>query len=183
MKRIYFLLSFVLIAFTSCSDDGEMGPPGPPGPQGPEGEPGVNIVGQTFEIEGIDFEYFPDFGTYSVIVGIPAEIEVLESDAILVYRLEINDGLETWSLIPQNFFLEQGTMQYVYNHTPDDVEIIIDGNFDLSTLGAEFTQDQVFRFVVVPSDFATTSGVDVSNFEAVMSALDIQESEIPQLEL
>jgi len=140
-------------------------------------------LGQTFEIENIDFGYLPETGTYNAIIDIPAEIEVLESDAILVYRLEINDGIETWSLIPQNFFLEQGTIQYVYNHTATDVELIIDGNFDLSTLSPDFTQDQVFRFVVVPSDFATTSGVDVSNYEAVMSALDIQESEIPQLDL
>ena len=182
MKKIYFLLSFIFLSLSSCTSD-DIGPPGPPGPQGPEGEPGVNILGQTFEIEAIDFQYFQDTGTHEVIIGIPSEIEVLDSDAILVYRLEISDGVEAWSLIPQNYFLNQGIIQYVYNHTVNDVQIIIDGDFDLSTLSTDFTQDQIFRFVVVPSNFATTTGVDVSNFNAVMSALRIQESEIPQLEL
>ena len=63
------------------------------------------------------------------------------------------------------------------------LEIIIDGNFDLSTLSTDFTQDQIFRFVVVPSDFATTTGVDVSNYNAVMSALNIQDRNIPVIDL
>ncbi len=167
MKKIYFLLSFVLIAFTSCSDDGEVGPQGPPG------EPGVNILGQTFEFEGINFDYFADGNIYATVIEIPTEIEVLPSDAILVYRRELtDDGIETWSMIPQNFFLAEGTIQYVFNHTDIDIELLIDGNFDLSSLDASFTQNQFFRFVVVPSDFAETSGVDVSDYQAVMSALE-----------
>lgn len=166
MKKIYFLLSFVLIAFTSCSDDGEMGPPGPPG------EPGVNIVGQTFEFEGVNFDYFADGNIYATVVDIPAEIEVLPSDAILVYRRELANGTETWSMIPQNYFLEAGIIQYVFNYTEVDIELLIDGNFDLSTLDPSFTDNQFFRFVVVPSDFAQTSGVDVSDYEAVMSILE-----------
>ena len=181
MRKIYFLLSIVAISLASCS--GDDGPMGPQGPEGPPGEPGVNILAQTFEFDDVNFGFREDTGTYNVIIDIPSEIEIFESDAILVYRLEVSDGIETWSMIPQNYFLEQGSLQYVFNHTLSDIEIIIDGNFDLSTLSDDFTQDQIFRFVVVPSEFATTSGVDVSNFNAVMSALGIQESEIQQLEL
>ena len=165
MKKLSFLFAFIAISFTSCSSD-EPGPPGPPG------EPGVNIVGQTFEFEDVDFEYFADGNFYATVIDIPAEIEVLSSDAVLVYRREVIDGTETWSMIPQNFFLEGGTIQYVFNHTPDDIELLIDGNFDLSTLDGGFTQNQFFRFVVVPSDFALDTGVDVSNYEAVMQAID-----------
>ena len=165
MKKLSFLFAFIAISFTSCSSD-EPGPPGPPG------EPGVNIVGQTFEFEDVDFEYFADGNFYATVIDIPAEIEVLSSDAVLVYRREVIDGTETWSMIPQNFFLAEGTIQYVFNHTPDDIELLIDGNFDLSTLDGGFTQNQFFRFVVVPSDFALDTGVDVSNYEAVMQAID-----------
>jgi hypothetical protein len=165
MKKLSFLFAFIAFSLTSCSSD-EPGPPGPPG------EPGDYIVGQTFEFEDVDFEYFADGNFYATVIDIPAEIEVLESDAILVYRLEVIDGTETWSMIPQNFFLEEGTIQYVFNHTADDIELLIDGNFDLSTLDGAFTQNQFFRFIVVPSDFALDTGVDVSNYEAVMQAID-----------
>lgn len=179
MKRIYFLLSFVLIAFTSCSDDGEMGPPGPPGPQGPAGIDG--LVGAVFEKE-IDFG--PE--TYSEIVPIPSSIEVLDSDVVLVYLLEYVDeetGYDVWSLLPQTFYLDGGQLVYNYNHTLADVQIFLDGTIDLNTLGGEYTDNQIFRIVVLPAEFAQDNSLDVSNYEAVMSALDIQESEIPQLEL
>ncbi|GAB2772384.1 collagen-like protein [Salinimicrobium soli] len=163
MKKIFYLLTLVSFTLASCSDEG---PPGPPG------EPGVNIVGQTFEFENVDFNYDGDFNLYSYFITIPAEIEVLPSDAILVYRREILDGAETWSLIPQNFFLDEGIIQYVYNHTDADIELIIDGNFDLSTLSTAWTDDQFFRFIVIPSDFALDTGVDVSDMNAVLSELE-----------
>ncbi len=111
MKKITLLFAFIAFSLTSCSSD-EPGPPGPPG------EPGVNIVGQTFEFEDIDFEYFEDGNFYATVVVIPEEIEVLPSDAILVYRQEIIDGTETWSMIPQNYFLEEGIIQYVLTILP-----------------------------------------------------------------
>ncbi|NJY63219.1 collagen-like protein [Salinimicrobium sp. CDJ15-81-2] len=166
MKKILLLFTLVSFSFTSCSDDGETGPPGPPG------EPGVNILGQTFEFEDVDFDYYEDGNFYATVITIPSEIEVLESDAILVYRREVIDGTETWSMIPQNFFLEEGIIQYVFNHTADDIELLIDGNFDLSQLDGAYTQNQFFRFIVVPSDFALDTGVDVSDYEAVMEVLE-----------
>ena len=167
MKKISLLFAFIAFSLTSCSSD-EPGPPGPPG------EPGLNIVGQTFEYESVDFDYLAEANIYtSGIIDFPDDIEILESDAILIYRREVLDGVETWSLIPQNFFLEgNNIIQYVYNQTATDVEIVIDGNFDLSSLGEGFTQDQFFRFVVVPSDFAIDTGIDVSNYEAVMQVIE-----------
>lgn len=182
MKKIFSVLFLTTFLFAACSD----GDRGPEGPQGPPGEDGVNILGQTFEYEDVDFDYLADGNVYSTIVDVPAEVAVEVSDAILVYRLEIaqnNDGedIETWSLVPQNFFLDQGTIQYVYNHTDIDVELLIDGNFDLSTLGDEWTQNQVFRFVVVPSDFAENTGVDVANMQAVMNAINIEPGDVQQV--
>lgn len=165
MKKISLLLAFIAFSLTSCSSD-------EPGPQGPPGEPGVNIVGQTFEFEDVDFTYYEDGNFYATVIEIPDEIEVLQSDALLVYRREVIDGTETWSMIPQNYFLDNGTIQYVFNFTAGDIELLIDGNFDLSTLDGAFTQNQFFRFVVVPSDFALDTGVDVSNYEAVMQAIE-----------
>ncbi|MGY5851702.1 collagen-like protein [Salegentibacter sp. F14] len=182
MKKLLSALFITALLFTSC--EGDQGPPGPPGA---DGEPGVNVVGQTLEYEDVDFDYFGDVNYHSTIISLPEDVEVLTSDAILVYRLEViednGDVYETWSLIPQNFFLDQGTIQYVYNHTDVDVELIIDGNFDLSNLDAGFTQDQVFRFVIVPSDFAETTGIDVANFNAVINALDLQEQDVEKIQM
>jgi len=177
MKKLLSLVSIVLFTFASCSsDDGGIGPQGPPGPPG---EDGLDGLGWTFE-ETVNFQYFQDLNMYSAFITIPENVATINpnADAVLVYRLEVADGTDTWSLIPQNFFLEGGIIQYVYNHTASDVEILIDGNFNLSNLSTGFTNDQTFRVVVVPSDFAVDHDVDVSDYRAVMSALGIQENEI-----
>lgn len=166
MKKILSLLVLASIFFVSCEGD--------PGPQGPPGQDGVNVVGQTFEAT-------VDFGSeYSVFVEIPSGVEVLDSDVILVYLLEsVEDGEDVWSLLPQTFYLEGGgEVQYNYNHTTFDVNIYLHGNIDLDELGPEFTDDQTFRMVVVPSDFALNSNVDLSNYQSVKAALNLSEKNI-----
>jgi hypothetical protein len=178
MKKILALLAFTAVLFTSCEGD--------PGSPGPSGEPGVNILGQTFEIENINYSYDASANLWSTIIDIPSDIEVFESDAILVYRFDgqvgLNDGstADLWSLIPQNFFTDEGTIQYVSAHTFIDVELFIDGNYDLSNLDFGYTDDQIFRFVVVPSDFALT--VDVTDYNAVMNALNDRNNTTEGLE-
>tara|TARA_R110002072_G_scaffold22432_6_gene78774 strand:- start:9238 stop:9735 length:498 start_codon:yes stop_codon:yes gene_type:complete len=164
MKKLIFTLGTVFFLFTACE-----------GPQGPPGFDGINILGQTFE-RTVNFQFNNQNGLQESLITIPTSIEVFESDAILVYRLEgqLPDNVDLWSLIPQNFFLDNGDIiQYVYNHTFFDIMLQIDGNFDLSTVPSNFTQNQTFRFVVVPSDFATRSGIDISDYNAVMNALNL----------
>lgn len=82
--------------------------------------------------------------------------DVFESDAVLAYRLEfVDDGFDVWTQLPHNFYLDNGeVIQYVHRHTFVDVEVLLDGNYEPSTLPLEFTDNQTFRFVVVPSEFA-----------------------------
>ena len=167
MKKI---LSIILLSLfvISCSNDGA------PGPQGPPGEDG--LIGSTFEAT-VDFED-PE---YSVFIEVPGTIEVLESDAILVYLLEAVDeqtGADVWSLLPQTFYLEDGEVQYNFNHTSFDVNIYLQGNVPLNTLGSAFTDNQTFRMVVVPSDFALNSGVNLNNYNEVKAALNLKDSDI-----
>jgi hypothetical protein len=187
MKKIITVLLISVFALTSCGDDGAMGPQGP---QGPAGADGLDGLGYTFE-ETVTFEYDSDVNLYSTFIDIPENVVTIDpdADAVLIYRLnviEATDGsnLDTWSLIPQNFFLDEGIIQYVYNHTVNDVEVIIDGNFDLSILGSQFVENQTFRVVVIPSssNFAQTTGLDISNLDAVMHALDLKESDVNKLE-
>ncbi len=164
MKKLIFTLGTIFFLFTSCE-----------GPQGPPGFDGINILGQTFE-RTVNFQFNNQNGLQETLVTIPTSIEVFESDAILVYRLEgqLPDNVDLWSLIPQNFFLDNGDIiQYVYNHTFFDIMLQIDGNFDLATVPVGFTQNQTFRFVVVPSDFALKTGVDIGDYSAVMQALKL----------
>ncbi|MFV8282806.1 collagen-like protein [Christiangramia marina] len=169
------LLSLILIASTivACSSDGEVGPPGPPG------QDGVNIVGQAFEVEA-DFND-PD---YSVFADIPSTIEVLESDVVLVYWLElVDDGTDVWNLIPQTIYFDDGEFQYNYNHTNFDVNIYIQGNIDPGTIGERFTQDQIFKIVVLPVDYAQDNNLDVSDYQSVKTSLDLNESNIKRFEV
>jgi len=187
MKKLFSILFMTTFLFSAC--EGDQGPQGPPGPPGEDGLDGLDGLGYTLE-DTFTFEYFEDTNTYSTFYTIPDDVATInpEADAVLVYRLEIledNQGndIDTWSLIPQNFFVEGGTIQYVYNHTAADVELIIDGNFDLSELDSFFTDNQTFRFVVVPSDFAETTGVDVASYKAVMNALDLKESDVKKVKV
>lgn len=146
MKNLFlFLASASAILLTSCQGD-----------PGPQGDPGVNILGQVFEVT-VDFNQANNF---SDLITFPSNVEVFESDVVLVYRLEGSvDGnggpIDIWSQLPQTFFPPQGTLLYTFDHTFLDVNILLDGNFDLNSLGPDFTNNQTFRIAIVPAEFAT----------------------------
>ncbi len=162
MKNIllFFALSATVL-FTSCE-----------GPEGPPGEPGINILGQVFETT-VNFSANNDF---SQIVTYPSNVVVYESDVILVYLLEgvTSNGDDVWSQLPQTFFPPQGTLVYSFDHTFFDVRLFLDSNFDLTTLGSEFTNNQTFRIAVVPSEFATAN----LTMEELLQGLEINPTEI-----
>ena len=162
MKNIllFFALSATVL-FTSCE-----------GPEGPPGEPGINILGQVFETT-VNFSANNDF---SQIVTYPSNVVVYESDVILVYLLEgvTSNGDDVWSQLPQTFFPSQGTLVYSFDHTFFDVRLFLDSNFDLTTLGSEFTNNQTFRIAVVPSEFATAN----LTMEELLQGLEINPTEI-----
>jgi hypothetical protein len=169
MRNLFYpLVLLITVMLSSC--EGPQGPPGPPGFNGQDGLDADEYAALSFE-RIVDFQYFNDSGLQEAIVNLP--FDILDSDVVLVYRLEAIveiDGIptEAWSALPQNFFLnDTDIIQYVFNHTFADVQLLIDGNFDLSTLGPDFTQEQVFRFVIVPAD--AINGVDVSSLDTLMS--------------
>lgn len=172
MRKFLSLIVLSGLFFMSCSNDGEVGPRGP---QGPPGEDGVNFVGQAFETGEVDF-VAPD---YSIFASVPSNIEILETDAVLVYWLEaVDDGSDVWSLLPQTFYFDDGQFQYNYNHTDFDVNIYLQGNIDLATLGDGYTQDQIFKIVVLPVDYATSASVDLSNYQELKKSITLKELEV-----
>ncbi|WP_276165918.1 collagen-like triple helix repeat-containing protein [Zobellia alginiliquefaciens] len=185
MKRTLLLLgtAFTLF-FISCE-----GPTGPPGFDGEPGQDGLDgIQGQVFEVDDVDFTYIPEDNLYESILVFEdfTSFEVLPNDAVLVYQydrtVEFQDGSQddVWNLIPQAFFTNNGTIQYTPGHTTKDVEILISGNYDLSNLETQFTQGQLFRFVIVPGQ-AATAKIDKSSISAVMSSMGLTEADVQKI--
>jgi len=182
--------AFIVLFFAAC--EGPQGPPGFNGNTGPVGPPGApGIQGQVVEVEGVNFGYAFDATLFNTLITFSdvTDFEVFESDAVLVYRfdgvIDLSDGstADAWTQIPQNYFLDGGTIQYVFAHTFVDLELFIDGNFDLSNLSTDFTDDQIFRIVFIPSEYAQSTDFDASNIESVMSKLNIDDGEIMKLDM
>lgn len=165
-KLLLFLAISSTFLFSSC--------------EGEDGQDGINILGQVYEVT-TDLNYDTQNNLWRNIVTIPNDIVVYESDVVLVYLLDgitPNGGDDIWSPLPQNFFLDNGDIiQYVYNHTFFDVEVLIDGNFDLITLGNQFTDDQTFRIAIVPAEFASAN----LSMDDLLQNLEIDSSQIENI--
>ncbi|WP_109853092.1 hypothetical protein [Aquimarina sp. AU58] len=156
MRKIFALLCLATFIFTSCSNDDDTD---------------FDTIGQTFEIDNVDF-IAPE---YAVNIPFPSGIEVFEADVVLVYRLEnVVDGRDVWEPVPTPLIeLDNGgKLTYRFNFTLNDVDILLDTP-DINLIGTNFTDDQVFRIVIVPSTFANNSKIDFSDFKAVQSALKL----------
>ena len=167
MKRLLPLFTVFALIFTSCE-----GPQGPPGFDGFDGLDGEIIASSAFEIV-IDFNTANDF-EYIEAYG----FSVLPSDVTLVYILwDTVNGQDIWRLMPQTVYFDDDTnLVYNFDFTQDDVRFFLDGTTDFSTLDDVWTQDQVFRVVVVPAD--NVDGIDVSDINAVMNLIDIQSIDL-----
>jgi len=178
------LLFFPALLLSLLACEGEVGPPGPQGLQGPPGEPGVSVESAVFEIE----TDFVAEGNYGVLVPFQdvTDVAVLPSDVVLVYQLVAviedsnGDPLDIWRLLPQTVFLEEGTFQYNYEFTQIDVDIFLEGPSDLlAILGNEFTQDLIFRVVIIPGFFADPDArYDFSDYDAVIQQFGIDDSRV-----
>ena len=168
MKKRYTL---ILIGIILMSCEGAVGPPGLPGPPGIDGEDGTGgLIGQVIEIEADlnfnnNFEYF---------VELPGDIEVYESDVVMVYRLmDVFDGTDIWEPLPQTLFLNSGILLYGFDYTLFDVRLFLDGTADFGQLDPIDTDNLIFRIAVIPADFAVN--IDVEKMTEVMEAFKIED--------
>ncbi len=183
MQKIKLILgALAVFFFMSC--EGPQGPPGFDGLNGLnglDGQDGVNILGTVLEIQGT----FSAANEYAISFDFPDTVEVFESDVVLVYilfeQLDDPDGgdpIDVWRLLPQTRIIDQGLLQYNYDHTFFDVNIFLESDFDLATLPAGDTDDQIFRIAVVPAEFGVDNNIDVSNLDAVMGSLKLNTDTI-----
>jgi hypothetical protein len=106
-------------------------------------------------------------------------------DLCPLFSIEFGDGAveDSWGLLPQNYFFDEGIIQYVFSHTLFDAQVFIDGNFDLSNLSTDYTDNQILRIVIIPGEIATTGKLDTSNINSVMAHLGITEESIQKVTL
>lgn len=103
------------------------------------------------------------------------------SDMVLVYRLTGTvNGNDLWEFLPETHYFADGTRDFSYNFdfTRNDVQIYLEGN-DLQSLDASFKLNQIFRIVIVPGSFGAS--LKTTNYEAVISALKINENQIQKI--
>jgi hypothetical protein len=168
--KIIFLAAFVMLA--SCR--GEQGPPGE------DGLDGTSLLGSVFEIEG---DFLPD-NEFRLSYEFPTSVEVFESDIVLVYILweqaEGNNGemMDVWRLLPQTVMLDEGILQYNFDHTFADVQIFLEGTIDFNDLLPAEALDQVFRIVILPADFALNNNLDVYDYNLMMKSLRIMPDDV-----
>ncbi|WP_395050433.1 hypothetical protein [Flavobacterium sp.] len=106
---------------------------------------------------------------------------IYNSDVVLVYRLTGTvNGNDLWEFLPETHYFADGTRDFSYNFdfTRNDVQIYLEGN-DLPSLSASFRLNQIFRIVVVPGAFAAS--LKTTNYAAVISALNINESQVQKI--
>jgi hypothetical protein len=160
MKNLFILfIALSSIVLTSCE-----------GPEGPPGQDGGLIVAPAFEIEldfnaGNNFEYFEAYG-----------FEIYPYDMTLVYILwEVDNGQDVWRLMPQTVDFEDGILMYNFDFTRTDVRFFLDGSVDFNTLDPSWTQNQVFRVVIVPAD--NIGKHNFNDLNTVMEAYNIKSFE------
>ncbi|HSJ69059.1 MAG TPA: hypothetical protein VK921_15350 [Anditalea sp.] len=175
MKK--FFVPFILlgaIIIQACE-----GPIGREGPMGPEGPPGVSVEADIFEIEAT-FAAATDWsviGEYDDFGGL-----FLSSDKLLIYHLWEQGDADVWRMLPQTIFMQQGIFQYNYDFTDLDFQIFLEGNFDLNTLEPVWTDNQIFRLVILPT-VPTNFRIDYSNYEEVVKHFNLDEDNIKRVTL
>jgi hypothetical protein len=167
MKKLFSLLALAgLTFFSSCE-----------GPSGPPGATGYSAESAVYELTDVDF--LPN--SFAILFTFPGQ-DILPSDHVLVYRLyDVFNGQDVWRLIPQTVYFANGDeFDYNYDFTNHDVNIFLDANFDLNTLGGEWSQNQIFRIVVVPGYFARTA-FDATNYKEVEKVLNLKDKPIQRI--
>ena len=179
MNRILTIFALIgLVAFQACEGpEGPQGLQGEQGLQGVPGTPGVNIVATTYEAT-VDFTAEDGWG---VVLSFPEEL--VESDVVLTYILWDVDGEKPiWRAVPQTIFVGSGALVYNFDFTYTDISLFLEGSVDPATLDDLWTKNQIFRIVVVPSDYPD-SRIDFTNYDAVTAMLGIKDEDFQKLEI
>lgn len=180
MKKIYgLLLAIAVLGFQSCE-----GPQGPPGIDGMDGKDGVDgedgglFLSTVFETQ-VDFT---EEDNYQAVF----DLEIYDGDNVMVFIALGADEEENivWMPLPQTFFVEQGMVLFNYYFTKKYFSIFMDASVPPSELGADWTDGQYFRIVVIPGEHfqEASSRIDLNDYHAVMKWLGKSENDVETLQ-
>lgn len=164
MKRIILLLAFVVtFAFQGCTT---------------KQETQIVLIPEVFEVT----TSFTASNNFAKLITLnPA---IYSSDMVLVYRLfDVVDAQDVWRSLPQTVYLTQGNLDYNFDFTRNDINIFLDSNFDLTTLNSSWTQNQVFRVVIIPGYLSNKNSkhINFNDYNEVVKAFNINENQIKTL--
>jgi hypothetical protein len=139
----------------------------------------ADLLAEVFEVR----TSFTLANDYSRLVTLNPPI--YNSDMVLVYRLfDVVNGQNLWRQLPQAVYLPQGELNYNFDFTRNDIEIFLESDFDLATLGAFWSQNQVFRVVIIPGYFSNknNNAIDFNDYNAVVKAFKIKDNQIKSIQ-
>jgi hypothetical protein len=142
----------------------------------------TDTIAEVFNVTGVNF-YQDSNGDATVTV--PLTPAIFNSDMILLYRNSGTvGGQPRWEPIPSSYSLAQGSLEYFYDFTINDVVIYLVTNFN-PDLRTDFSRNQTFRVVIVPGFLSNKSAatVDTSDYNAVVKAYGINENNIKDIKL
>jgi hypothetical protein len=164
MKRFTLILAFIgMITLQSCSVNND-------------DRDGIDndTIAEVFEYTNVNF--LPN--DYTVVLEFPHSI--FTSDMVLVYRLSGSfQGEDIWKPLPETYYFGDGTLdlRYDFDFTRFDAQVYMEG-FDLAGVSSSYRLNQILRVVVIPASFGKNSTVNLNDYNAVVSAFNIDESKI-----
>lgn len=182
MKKIIFFVSIISLSlFSSCSP--EDGKNGLDGTNGTNGTNGVNIQGQAYEIKNFNFSKDRNVsaGTnyfYSKTFATP----LLVSDNVFVYRLvgTVDSQTPIWEAMPKTWNFNGGSVVYDFYFSKVNCYVVAYSNLDLNTV-PEWINNQTIRILVVPSTISSQANFNKNDYNSVVSAMGLIDSEIDVL--
>jgi hypothetical protein len=158
MKKLTLIVAFIgMVMLQACSNDTETV------------VVDNTVYPQVYELRNVNFGLDPNEG-YLIRQDFPSNIEVLQQDVVLMYRLSgtVDSNTPIWQQIPRTLFLPEGELDYDFDFTKFDFSIYAGG------------------IVIIPTVFANkvaagTKTVDYSNYEEVIKALKIDATAIQRL--
>ena len=161
MKRIILLLAIsTTFLFQGCTTNEEIK---------------ADLLAEVFEVRAS----FTAANNYSRLITLNPPI--YKSDMVLVYRLfDVINGQSVWRQLPQAVYIAQGELDYNFDFTRNDINLFLESDFDLATLGATWSQNQIFRVVIIPGYFSNKNNkaVDFNDYNAVVKAFNIKNSQV-----
>ena len=165
MKRILLMLAIsVTFLFQGCTKNEEIK---------------ADLLAEVFQVT----TSFTAANNYSKLITLIPPI--YNSDMVLVYRsFDVINGQRVWRQLPQAVYLIQGELNYNFDFTRNDINLFLESDFDLATLGATWSQNQVFRVVIIPGYLSNKNkkAVDFNDYNAVVKAFNIKESQVKTIQ-